>query len=216
MRYKNIIFDVGGVLLSYRWLDLIKETQPDDTEANAFAKRLFNDPLWLEFDIGIRPFDDIIEDYVVKYPEDEKHIRYVLGHLERMPIHRPRVWEKVHELKLAGYRLYILSNYSHRMFSIHTGGLPFHDDMDGRIVSYEVHHLKPYKEIYEDLFGKYGLKPEECLFFDDRQDNVDGGKKCGMDGRVIYSEEVLLGHLDRLLAPDGISNTFHDTKWGMP
>lgn len=213
MKYKNIIFDVGGVLLSYRWIDLIKETQPDETEARAFAKRLFNDPLWLEFDIGLRPFDDIIEDYVIKYPSDEKHIRYALGHLERMPIHRPKVWEKVHELKQAGYRLYILSNYSHRMFRIHTEGLPFHDDMDGRIVSYEVHHLKPHKEIYEDLFKKYGLKPEECLFFDDRQDNVDGGRKCGMEGRVIYSEEVLLGYLDRLLAPDGISNTFHDMTY---
>gem|GEM_PF-54221 len=210
MRYKNIVFDVGGVLMSYRWLEHIMDTIHDEDRARDFAHRLFDDPLWLEFDIELRPFDDVVEDYVKKYPEDEKHIRYVLGHLEGMPLPRPGVWEKVHELKKAGYRIYLLSNYSSRMFHTHTDGLPFHDDVDGRVISFEVHHLKPHREIYEDLFEKYGLDPGECLFFDDRQENVDGGRKCGMEGRVIYSEEVLLGYLDRLLAPDGISNPFHD------
>ncbi len=225
MKYKNIIFDVGGVLLSYRWLGIVMESEPDREKAKAFARRLFDDPLWLEFDVELRPFDDVVEDYVRKYPEDEKHIRYALGHLERMPIPRPKVWEKVHALKQAGYRLYLLSNYSSRMFHAHTDGLPFLDDMDGHIISYEVHHLKPYKEIYEALFERYSLDPAECFFFDDRQENVDGGRKCGMEGRTIYSEEVLLGYLDRLLAAGetghtehenialGISNRFHDPSF---
>ncbi len=209
-QYKNIVFDVGGVLMSYRWLEHIRETIPDEDKAKDFAHRMFDDPLWLEFDIELRPFDDVVEDYVKKYPEDEKHFRYVLGHLEGMPLPRERVWKKVHELKEAGYRIYLLSNYSSRMFHTHTDGLPFHEDVDGRVISYEVHHLKPHREIYEDLFSKYDLDPAECLFFDDRQENVDGGRKCGMDGRVIYSEEALLGYLDRLLAKDGINNPFHD------
>ena len=112
MKYKNVIFDVGGVLLSYRWLELIMETLPREEEARAFANRLFHDPLWLEFDIELRPFDDVLEDYVRKYPKDEEHIRYIFGHLERMPLPRQRVWDKIHELKAAGYRIYLLSNYS--------------------------------------------------------------------------------------------------------
>lgn len=212
MKYKNLIFDVGGVLLSYRWMELIMETIIDRDEAERFANRLFNDPLWLEFDVELRPFDDVVEDYVRKYPEDEEHIRYVLGHLERMPLSRERVWERIHELKKAGYRIYLLSNYSSRMFHIHTDGLPFLDDLDGHIISYEVHRLKPDKEIYEALFERYSLNPGECIFFDDRQENVDGGRKCGMEGRVIYSEETLLGYLERLLAPDHISNPFHDSS----
>ncbi|MCR5775112.1 MAG: HAD-IA family hydrolase [Lachnospiraceae bacterium] len=210
MRYPNIILDIGGVLLSYRWLGLIMETISDKTGAKAFGHRIFDDPLWLEFDIGLRPFDDIVEDYVKKYPEDEVHIRYMLGHLERMPIPRPRVWDKLKELKKAGYHLYLLSNYSSRMFHTHTDGLPFFDCLDGGVISYEVHFLKPHREIYEALFKKYDLDPSECIFFDDRQENVDGGRRCGMEGRVIYSEEVLLGYMDRLLSPDGINNRFHD------
>ncbi len=212
MKYKNIIFDVGGVLLSYRWLGIIQETIPDEAEAVAFAERLYKDPLWLEFDIELRPFDDVVEDYVKKYPDDEEHIRYVMGHLERMPVPRKKVWVKMHELKQAGYRLYLLSNYSSRMFHTHTDGLPFLNDIDGHVISYEVHMIKPKREIYEALFEKYGLDPSESLYFDDRQENVDGGRKLGLEGRVIYSEETLLGYLDRLLAPDYVSNPFHDVS----
>lgn len=207
MRYKNIIFDVGGVLLSYRWLEIIMETIPVREEAEHFAKLFYEDPLWIKFDIELRPFDDVVEDYVRKYPEFEKNIRYVLGHLERMPISRERVWEKVHEVKKKGFMLYILSNYSSRMFNIHTKGLPFLEDIDGHIISYETHHLKPDKEIYEDLFLRYNLNPSECLFFDDRQENIDAGIKLGMDGRVINSEEDLLVYLDRLIC--------EDSKWEM-
>ncbi len=211
MKIENVILDVGGVLLSYRWLGVIMETIPEMKEAKAFAKRLYGDPLWLDFDIGLRSFDAVVEDYVRKYPKDEEHIRYVLGHLERMPIARQKVWEKVHAVKEAGYHIYLLSNYSSRMFQVHTDGLPFLDDLDGRIISFEVHSLKPNREIYEALFEKYSLNPNECIFFDDRQENVDAGRKCGMEGRVIYTEDTIAGYLDRLLAPDYISNPFHDT-----
>ena len=60
MRYKNIVFDVGGVLMSYRWLEHIMDTIHDEDRARDFAHRLFDDPLWLEFDIELRPFDDIV------------------------------------------------------------------------------------------------------------------------------------------------------------
>ena len=210
MKYKNIILDIGGVLLSYRWLDFIRETVPDEKEAKAFARILFDDPLWLDFDIETRPFDDVVEDYITKYPEHEADFRYAFTHLERMPVARPKVWEKLPALKKAGYRIYLLSNYSSRMYHTHTDGLPFFEYIDGKVISYEVHHLKPYREIYDSLFQKYDLDPSECIFFDDRQLNVDGGRKCGMEGRVVYSEDVLIGYFDRLLSPDFISNPFHD------
>ena len=212
MKYKNIVFDIGGVLLSYRWLELVMETVPDRETGLLFAKHLYEDKLWVQFDLGIRPFDDILDDYTKKYPEEAEYIMYVMTHLERMPLPRPKVWEKVHALKEMGYHLYLLSNYSSRMLNAHTKNmtLPFFKEVDGYVISYEVHSIKPDKEIYEALFDKYSLDPKECIFFDDRQENVDGARLCGMEGRVIYSEEVLLGYLDRLLAKDGVSNPFHD------
>ncbi len=212
MKYKNIVFDIGGVLLSYRWLELVMEIVPDRETALLFAGHLYEDKLWAQFDLGIRPFDDILDDYTKKYPDEAEYIMYVMTHLERMPLPRPRVWEKVHALKEMGYNLYLLSNYSSRMLNAHTENmtLPFFKEVDGYVISYEVHSIKPDRAIYEALFDKYSLDPKDCIFFDDKQENVDGARLCGMEGRVIYSEEVLLGYLDRLLAENGVSNPFHD------
>ena len=32
----------------------------------------------------------------------------------------------------------------------------------------------------------YDLKAQECVFIDDVEENIEGGKKCGMDG-IVFS-----------------------------
>ena len=48
--------------------------------------------------------------------------------------------------------------------------------------------MKPNKEIYECFLEKFHLKAEECLFIDDRQDNVDGAIQAGMQGAVFQND----------------------------
>ena len=57
------------------------------------------------------------------------------------------------------------------------------------MVSSEVHLIKPDVRIYECLLEKYQLKPEECLFFDDKQENIDGAVRNKMNGHVFTSYE---------------------------
>lgn len=197
-RYENIVFDVGGVLLSYRWFDAITEAGCTPEEARELGPKLFEDPCWRELDLGIRPYFEVVNEFAAKYPEYTSVITEFLTEVKRMPIGRPAVWEEVHRLKEKGYKLYILSNYSEYMIKNHTENLPFVQDMDGGIVSYMVHVNKPDKGIYEALFKKYDLNPSECLFFDDREENIEGAKKCGMDGIVVTSEEFLVEELKKL------------------
>ncbi len=61
---------------------------------------------------------------------------------------------------------------------------------DDVMVSFEVHLIKPDVRIYECLLPKkYQLKPEECLFFDDRKDNVEGAREAGMQA-MVFTEEL--------------------------
>ena len=69
----------------------------------------------------------------------------------------------------------------------------------GRVVSYEVHYTKPQKEIYEILLSKYNLKPEESLFFDDREENVQTAVSLGISGCVVKSREHINKELESLL-----------------
>lgn len=197
--YKNIIFDVGGVLLSYDWRGAMAKAGCSPQEAETFGPNLLDDPLWPEFDLGIRPYDDIVEDMCIKYPDKATIIRNFLTNLENMPVPRPSVWEEVKKLKDKGYKLYILSNYSKRMFDVHAGTRPFIELMDGIMVSYMVNINKPDSGIYEALLKKYDLDPAESLFFDDKLENIEGAKRCGIDGIHVLSEDHLLHTLGTVL-----------------
>ena len=199
MRYKNIIFDVGGVLIGYRWMEMLNDYGLSQEEANAFARDIFPHPIWSQFDLDNVSHDTVIETYVAAFPHYEAPIRWFFGHPELMPVGRPQIWEQVHALKQAGYKTYLLSNYSRYLFSMHTDGMPFRDDMDGGVISYQIHAIKPDPAIYHELFDRYSLTPCECLFLDDRQVNIDGGNACGMDGIVIENIQQLSQVLSALL-----------------
>ena len=198
MAYRNLIFDVGGVLLGYRWKDMLLDYGMTEEEAVRFSRMMFEDPLWKELDLEILPFEEVVGLYQKKFPEHAKDIGWFLHHAERMPLPRPRVWERVHELKKKGYRIYLLSNYSSVLLGLHTKDASFLEDLDGKVVSYEIHKLKPFPEIYKCLFERYHLNPAECLFFDDRRENVEGSIACGMDAKWVTDEETLLGYLKEL------------------
>jgi len=47
-------------------------------------------------------------------------------------------------------------------------------------LSYELETMKPDKEFFEKMLGKFGLTPDSCLFIDDSQKNVDGAIEFGI------------------------------------
>lgn len=71
-----------------------------------------------------------------------------------------------------GYKIYILSNapIESRAFFKQNGILQF---FDGAIFSAEEKIVKPDKRIYKILLNRYNLRAEECLFLDDRKENID-------------------------------------------
>ena len=83
-------------------------------------------------------------------------------------------------VKERGFGIYVLSNASDLFYKYFPNLLPL-DFFDGVFVSSDYLMLKPDLEIYETFLTKYGLKAEECLFVDDRQENADGAAKTGMN-----------------------------------
>ncbi len=82
--------------------------------------------------------------------------------------------------KVKGYKLFILSN-AHKSFYEYFPRAIDLNIFDGVVVSADIHIVKPDIRIYEHLLNTYNLKPEECLFIDDRADNVKGAKAAGIN-----------------------------------
>ena len=198
---KNIIFDVGDVLLDYRWQQMLMDYGLDEAEAYRVGRELFDDPdgLWHEYDLGVKSQEEIIQEFEQKHPKDAEVIRWFISHGEYMHVARPAIWKLVHQLKEAGYHLYILSNYPEILFKKHTQYADFMDDMEGMVVSYMLHVGKPERVVYQTLCDRYGLNKEECLFFDDRAENVQGAIDFGMRAKRVLSAKELAADLEELL-----------------
>lgn len=197
---KNIIFDVGDVLLEYRWKDMLMDYGMSDAEAIKVGRMMFDDPLWTEMDLAdSKREQELVLQYTKKYPEYAETIVWFLNHAEYMHVSREDVWERVHQIKQLGYKLYILSNYPETMFEKHARHAAFMADIDGEVVSYQVNRVKPNHEIYQYLLEKYSLQPQECLFFDDRPQNVEAAEKMGIAAITVVSKDFLLEKLDEII-----------------
>ena len=101
---KNIIFDVGNVLFSYRWHEMLVEFGLSDEEANIAGEKIFDQDIWIEMDLGNITTKEAIARYGERLPEYKELTEWFISHPEKMPIPRTRVWKQIRQLKELGYK----------------------------------------------------------------------------------------------------------------
>ena len=195
---KNIIFDIGRVLVGFNWQKYICDRYGEET-GMILRKAIWGHGYWQQLDYGILPEEEVIENFIRFEPDYAEQIRDGFLNtgdcMSRLDYAIP--WMK--ELKERGYNVYFLSNYSPFLIRIRPDVLDFIPFMDGGIFSCDVHVCKPDRAIYEMLCKKYDLKPEECVFLDDRADNIGGAIAYGMKGIVFENREQALKELEPML-----------------
>jgi HAD superfamily hydrolase (TIGR01509 family) len=76
--------------------------------------------------------------------------------------------------------LYLLSNTNENHYGYLQSTFNVARHFDELILSYEVRSQKPEQRIYQEVFLRSGLPPEEVAFFDDRQENIQAAKDAGI------------------------------------
>ena len=186
---RNIIFDVGKVLVSYepdaymQRLGISKEKQKKINEA------MFQNKLWDTSDQGLGTPDEFLQKFIAGAPELADEITKIHKTVGNTVELFPYAMEWILDLKARGYHVYILSNYSENMLDQTKDKLKFLPLMDGVVFSYKIKKMKPDPEIYEYLCDEYWLEPEESVFIDDRPVNIKGAETCGIHGIVFRSYE---------------------------
>jgi len=85
------------------------------------------------------------------------------------------------------YNVFILSNTDEIHFTcIWEDYLELHFLEGNLMLSYELDSVKPQKEIYERALKMFDLKPEDCLFIDDKPENIQGAREFGIAG-ILYT-----------------------------
>ena len=197
---KNIIFDVGQVLVSYEWEEYLKSFHFPEEEEKLIAEKVFKSQIWNERDRGLFPEKEYLRQFLAALPaEYEEDVKQVLGESEKTIGIKDYAETWTSYLKSQGYHLYILSNYSQFMLErTRMNKMPFLKNMDGVIFSCEVKEIKPEPQIYKTLLTRFGLKPEESVFLDDRLENCEAARKLGIYAIQFHDLKQAAQELEKL------------------
>jgi epoxide hydrolase-like predicted phosphatase len=195
MPIKNIIFDLGGVIMN---IDFKKTT-------DAFAALGFHDFAQYMTQYHITPFFSAYEVGEIDNAAFIKGIQQIAGR----PVAGDRIIEAWNALLLdfppgrialleklkSRYRLFLLSNtnalhhdaFQQTLFNL--TGKRLEDIFEKTYFSHLVHLRKPHAAIYQLVLDENDLDPAETLFIDDTASNFSGAEETGM--QIFHLEKPM-------------------------
>lgn len=183
--YDNIIFDMGRVLVDYDADLSIRHFTDDPKMIWAVRNVVFHSSEWELLDAGMISEEEGLRGMLRHCWSDEMRevARKSFETWDQYNLFpKEGMLEVVRELKSRGKKVFVLSNASMRLAGRAGELIPEWDLLDGAFFSAPYGLIKPQRQIYEKFLEVYHLTPESCYFIDDLQRNIDGAKKCGIDG----------------------------------
>ncbi len=195
---RNIVFDMGNVLIDYNPQRIITQVFPDPEEQVLILKEVFQSKGWENLDQGLITFEDHYQDLAWRFPQYAEKIHWLINnwHTDQPTI--PGMYELVSQVKQAGYDLYILSNANSRYYAYEMY-MEIFDLFTGITLSSDLKLLKPHKEIYDRFCQIHQLLPNACLFIDDQPTNIQGARLAGWQAHQFIGVEELQTYLEETL-----------------
>ena len=194
--YKNIIFDLGGVMVDFDPKTYLVDRFCNAEVEEQVSQLTFESEEWKLLDAGLITRSEANLRMLARAKEYGRAFE-VQGVLDDwMHILRPRrrMQTLVEQLKQRGYCVYYLSNIPEDVLD-----LLMHRDFeglfDGGVASCEVKINKPDPRIYQALLDKYHLRADECIFIDDRAENLVAASALGFGIYEMHSVGTLLRSL---------------------
>jgi 2-haloacid dehalogenase len=197
MRIKNIIFDLGGVLIDWNpEYVYLNEFGGDRKKMQAFFDEVCTFD-WNENQDAGYPLAQATEDRIALFPEYENLIRMYYGRWEEM---LGEALDGTVELlkKLVDhpeYKVVALTNWSAETFPVALKRFEFLHWFEGIVVSGTEKTRKPFPEIYQTTLNRFDLAAEESLFIDDNARNVAAAAALGIQTIRFHNPEQLAKEL---------------------
>lgn len=192
----TIIFDIGSVLVQQVPLEISLRQENPKFIPEELIDQLVK--IWCSSGTEQGSLEEQItiacikaSEYGIKGPL-KQYMKYIalesLRNIERCDYTIPML----RSLKMAGYKLYILSNWGKWHFEELQKRDEFREFLqyfDGGIVSYQVGLKKPDRKIYEVLIDKYNIDPTSAVFYDDKPENIQTAKEVGLNA-VVFDRSI--------------------------
>ncbi len=188
---KNLLFDLGGVIMDIKRDNCVRAFESlGMTNANDLLGEYAQKGAFLALEEGVispeqfrSEIRNSIPGEVTDKEIDEAFCKFLLG----IPTHRLNALDDLRKR----YKIYLLSNTNPIMVNsdikryFHVCGKDMEDYFDGMVLSYEAKSIKPDRRIFEYAVTHLGIKPEETLFLDDSQKNLDVAALLGFNVALV-------------------------------
>lgn len=181
MPIKNVVFDIGNVLLAWDPQKIVIDFFPDYPDQTTLTKDLFKSETWFDLNKGLITEREAISIYSKQIPSLEHYpLENLMDHVREslMPIEGSL--ELLDRVYSSGIPIYSITDNVKEIMIYLKDTYDFLNKFKGVIVSADVGCLKPAPEIYKHLLHTYQLIPAQTLFIDDHLPNVEGARNVGM------------------------------------
>lgn len=198
-----IIFDLGNVFVNWDARNLYKRLLPDLAAVDRFLEEVrFSE--WNAHQDAGRPFSEGVRELTQQFPQYSSLIQAYDTHWsESLTGSNDETISIAHRLKKAGWKLYLLSNFSEEKFQLMREQYQFLEIFDDLIISGEHKMIKPDPAIFYLTLSRIQRAANECLFIDDSLKNIEAAKAIGFQTIHYHSPAQLLRELKNL-SIDGI------------
>ena len=191
MEIKNLLFDLGGVIMDIRKADCVEAfTKLGLKDAASYFGEYSQTGIFMQLergDIGEDQFHAALRPALPAGTTDEQIDRAFCRFLTGIPVHRLRELEELRKR----YKVYMLSNTNTIMWRSDIAE-EFRKDghdrdyyFDGIVTSFQANSLKPEEKIFRYAESSLGIEPAETLFFDDSQNNLDAAARLGFQTALV-------------------------------
>jgi putative hydrolase of the HAD superfamily len=194
----TIILDIGQVLANFRWKEYLYECGYDEDTVQKISDATVLSKYWSEEDRGVLSQQEVVELCCALDPSVETEIRSFFEHITDTVREYDYSVDFIKRLKENGYKVYLLSNYGEKNFKYAQEHFKFIPLADGKVISYEIKHIKPEPEIYQTLIQKYNINPKEAVFLDDSEKNLLGVRPFGFATIQVKEFDQALDDLRKL------------------
>jgi HAD superfamily hydrolase (TIGR01509 family) len=196
---KNVIFDLGNVLISFVPSEYLKKKNYPSNIRNTIINDIFRSEEWKKLDNGDITVPEAIDSIALKSALNREEIALVFNFRTDIMFPLDDNVRLLPELKKHGFRLFYLSNFPLDSFEEVKNDYYFFRYFDGGIISAEVKLSKPDIRIFRYILNKYDLKAEESVYIDDIEENVTASEKTGMQGLLTFGSVKISAELGKVL-----------------
>ena len=198
-KIKAIVFDFGGVMVTDTFSILVKELADSFGVSQEKIKEGFKNKAIREFGKGNIPESEFWRRFsnFLNRPLPKNHKALLIKYYEKYSKMDERMKELVLYLKSQEYKTAVLSNTipPHMNFNLKKKRFEI---FDIKILSPEVHYLKPEREIFEEALKRLKVFPREAVYIDNKKEYVEAAKELGINALIFTNYEKLLRDLRKM------------------